>query len=133
VTNRKDWTNFQILHAYNKLPCREALFRISKGRKGPWWPMHHWTDSKIRVHALYCHFALLMLRIIEKELRSNNNSMSVDRAIERLKQIHETRVIYTNGAAERILSELDSTQQELAQILGIYSLAEQMGTTVLKP
>lgn len=98
LTNRDDWTDAQILEAYNKLPCHEALFRISKGRKGPWWPMHHWTDSKIRVHALYCHFALLLLCIIEKELRSNGISLSAEKAIDRLREIYETRVIYTNGA-----------------------------------
>lgn len=129
VTDRDDWTDTQIYQAYNKLPSHESLFRISKQKKGPWWPMHHWTDSKIRVHALYCHFALLMLCIIEKQLRRQEIPMSSARAIERLKTIYETRVIYTNGAAERILSETDQIQNELAQALGLYSLAKRMGTT----
>lgn len=133
VTDRDDWTDSQIYHAYNQLPSHESLFRLSKQRKGPWWPMHHWTDSKIRVHALYCHFALLMLCIIEKELRRQEIPISSGRAIEKLKKIYETRIIYTNGAAERILSESDKSQVQLAKALGIYSLATQMGTTVPVP
>ena len=56
-------------------------------------------------------------------------NMSAEKAIDRLREIYETRVLYTNGAAERILSEMDSTQHLLAEALGIYRLAEQVGTT----
>ena len=49
-----------------------------------------------------------------------------------LSQIQETRVLYTNGAAERVLSAMDPLQQDLANVLGLRSLARKMGTTLLE-
>lgn len=131
-TDQKQWESTAIVRTYRKLSRHEQLFRLSKGRQGPWWPMFHWTDSKIRVHALYCHFALLLLCIVQHKLREAGIAMAVTRCLERLEKIQETLVIYTNGAAERVLSERDDLQQQLAEALGVLELARQMGNTVLE-
>ena len=94
--------------------------------------MFHWTDSKIRVHALYCYFALLLLSILQLLLRESELRVSSERLIDSLSQIQETRVLYTNGAAERVLSAMDPLQQDLANVLGLRSLAREMGTTLLE-
>ena len=130
-TDHEDWEALAIISAYRKLWKSEHLFRISKGREGPWWPMFHWTDSKIRVHALYCYFALLLLSIVQMKLREAGISLNINRSIDRLKKIQETLVIYTNGAAERVLSEMDDGQRQLTEALGLIKLAQQMGNTVL--
>ncbi len=130
VTDRDDWEDTQIALAYRKLWKSERLFRISKD--GPWWPMGHWTDSKIRVHALYCYFALLLLAILQKQLDEAGITMRADRAIDQLRMIQETMIIYTNGSADRVLSQRDETQEQLLQALGLEAIAEKMGTTVLK-
>ncbi len=93
--------------------------------------MFHWTDSKIRVHALYCYFALLLLSIVQMKLREAGISLNINRSIDRLQKIQETLVIYTNGAAERVLSEMDDVQRQLTEALGLIKLAKQMGNTVL--
>ena len=94
--------------------------------------MGHWTDSKIRVHALYCYFALLLLAILQKQLDEAGITMRADRAIDQLRMIQETMIIYTNGSADRVLSQRDETQEQLLQALGLEAIAEKMGTTVLK-
>ena len=132
VTSRHDWDSVSVVQAYRRLTRTEDLFRISKSRPGVWWPLFHWTDSKIRVHALYCFLALVLLAILRLQLHRAGCSMSVDRAVRRLKDIDETLVIYTNGAADRALTELDETQLEIAHALGLFQLADQMGTTVLE-
>ena len=131
-TDRDDWSSPQIVQAYRRLSRTEQLFRLSKGRSGPWWPMYHWTDSKIRVHALYCHFALLLLAILQFQLRQAGLTCRADRCLKRLARIQQTRVLYTNGAAERVLSHLDEEQETLDEALGVTALAKQMGTTLLK-
>lgn len=131
VTDRHAWDDVTIVRAYRRLARTEHLFRISKSRPGLWWPMFHWTDSKIRVHALYCFFALLLVAILRLKLGRVGLRISVDRALERLAGIDETLVVYTNGAADRVLSERDATQQQLADALGLFPLARQLGTTVL--
>jgi len=115
--------------AYHKLWEAERLFRIS--RDGPWWPMCHWTDSKVRVHAFYCYLALLLLAILHRQLEDAGISLSVDRCIDRLEALQETLVIYTNGASERVLSERDPLQDQLFLALGLGPIAEQLGTTTL--
>ncbi len=83
VTDDDEWEDPQIVLAYRKLWKAERMFRISKD--GPWWPMCHWTDSKVRVHAFYCYLALLLLAILQRQLQDGGVTLSVDRCIDRLR------------------------------------------------
>lgn len=131
VTDRHDWDAVTIVQAYRRLTRTESLFKISKSDPGLWWPTFHWTDSKIRVHGLYCFFALLLLAILRLELRETGLRMAVDPAVARLRKIQESLVVYTNGAVDRALTETDEMQTQLVHALGLEALAEELGTTVL--
>jgi transposase len=130
-TDQHEWGSTALVRAYRALWKQEALFRVSKGRRGPWWPLYHWTDSKIRVHALYCYFALLLLSILQLQLQESGLSLSTQHCVARLRKIQEALVVYTNGSAERVLTNLDDSQQKLAEALGLLDFARQMGNTVL--
>lgn len=130
VTDCHDWDDVSIVVAYRRLTRTEHLFRISKSQPGLWWPMFHWTDSKIRVHALYCFLALLLMAILRLRLQETGNSIRVDRAMDRLKRIEETLVVYTNGAVDRVL-DMDEDQRRIAEDVGLIDLARELGTTVL--
>ena len=131
VTDRADWDDATVVAAYRRLTRTESLFRITKSRPGLWWPMFHWTDSKIRVHALYCYFALLLLAIMRLQLRQAGLSYDTDTALAHLRRIRETAVVYTNGAADRVLSDMDETQENVADALQVLDLAREMGNTLL--
>jgi len=131
VTDQHDWSDLEIALAYRRLAQTERHFRISKGRRGPWWPMYHWTDSKIRVHALYCHCALLLLAIVQQQLRHAGLKTTVDRAIAQLARIDESLVVHTNGVANRVLSHLTANQRDIATALSLERIAAEMGTTLL--
>ena len=133
VTDRDDWDDVSVVAAYRRLTRTENLFRISKSRPGLWWPMFHWTDSKMKVHALYCFFALLLLSILQKRLHETGFKISVDRALQRLGEIQESLIVYADASAERVLSNHDQGNSELAQALGLGDIAHQLGTTVLDP
>ena len=61
ITDREDWDDAQIIRAYRSQFLIEDVFKQTKDREtGAWWPRHHWTDSKIKVHALYCTIGLLL-------------------------------------------------------------------------
>jgi transposase len=132
VTDQHDWDDASIVLTYRRLTRTESLFKISKSDPGLWWPMFHWTDSKIRVHALYCFFALLLLAILRLKLQEAGLRMRVGRAVARLGKIRESVVVYTNGATDRVLTERDETQEELVRALKLTELAEKLGTTVLE-
>jgi transposase len=133
VTDRDDWSDVDIVTAYRRLTRTENLFRITKSRPGPWWPMYHWTDSKMKVHALYCFFSLLLLSITQNRLREAGMTISVERALDQLVRIQESRVVYADGQADRVLSNLDDENHELALTLGVPELARKLGNTVLDP
>lgn len=130
VTDQDSWDDVTIVMAYRRLARTERLFAISKSRPGLWWPLNHWTDSKIRVHALYCFLALVLLAILQLELRQAGLRLSVDRALDRLEGMRESLVVYAEGA-DRVVEDMDEPQQRLAQVLGLFALAKQVGTTVL--
>ena len=131
VTDQREWTDLDIVTVYRKLARTENHFRITKARRGPWWPMYHWTDSKIRVHALYCHFALVLLAIVQNQLRQAGLTISVDRAVLQLARIDESLVVYSNGVANRVLSHLSDTQKTIASAVDLQQIAHKMGTTPL--
>lgn len=133
LTDRQDWDDVSVVTAYRRLTRTEDLFRICKSRPGLWWPLFHWTDSKIRVHALYCFFGLLLVAILRLQLQRAGLTTSAEHALEQLARLQETRVIYTNGTAERVLSNLDEENYRLADQLGVLDLARDWGNTVLEP
>jgi hypothetical protein len=57
--------------------------------------------------------------------------MSTDHCAARLQKTRQVSVVYSNGSAERVLTELDDSQRVLAQTLGLFDLARQMGNIVI--
>src|SRR3989441_11284017 len=104
-TDRQELAAQRIVEAYRHQARVEEMFRISKSRRpGLWWPAYHWTDSKLYVHALYCFLALLMIRMVLLRLQDSTLSIGVDLLMERLQGIEEALVVYTNGAAQRVIT-----------------------------
>jgi hypothetical protein len=54
LTNRLDWTAEQVVEGYS-------------GQQLGWGPMHHWTDSEIRVHAFCCMRGISLLQYIHRK------------------------------------------------------------------
>lgn len=107
------------------------MFSHSKGHSGPWLPQFYWTDSEIRVHALYCQSAVLLLAGLQIQLRRTGIPLNPPRAIEQISGIQNTLVINANGAGERVLSIVDEDQRQLAEGLGLTQLARRMGAGIL--
>jgi transposase len=133
-TDRQELEARRIVEAYRHQARVEEMFRISKSRRpGLWWPAYHWTDSTLYVHALYCFLALLMIRMVLLRLQESTLSIGVDFLMERLQGIEEALVVYTNGAAQRVITERSPEQEELFIALDLETLAQQLGNTVLNP
>jgi transposase len=133
-TDRADLSDQRMVVAYRNQAKVEDMFRISTSRRpGLWWPAHHWTDSKLLVHALYCFVALLFIRIVVLRLQDHHLAIGVGLLTERLRGIEEALVVYANGAAQRVITERSPEQEELFVALDLGTLAEQLGNTVLKP
>ena len=91
-TDRKDFTNEQIVSAYRNAWHVEKSFKQMKDSKHvAVQPMFHWTDEKIRVHIFTCVLAYRLCSLLAKELDEMGITISIDRMIDemsRIKRIH---------------------------------------------
>ena len=124
VTNREDWNDSQIIKAYRSQYIIEDVFKEMKDRNtGSWWPLHHWTDSKIKVHALYCTIALLIRALMYRKVRQNGLKLSMKRVLKELDGIREVINFYPKKRAKKnqtihsVLTKTSEIQEQLIQIL----------------
>lgn len=90
VTNRAEWSNDKIIQGYRSQYVIEDVFKEMKDRQtGNWWPQFHWTDSKIKVHGLYCTIALLLRALAYRRVRNAGERISMKRMLSALADIRE--------------------------------------------
>jgi len=126
ITDRADWSDAQVIRAHRSQFIIEEVFRELKDRDiGSWWPLNHWTDSKIQVHGLYCTIALLLRALLWRRARQAGLELSLKRLLSELDQIQEVVNVYPakrggKAAPERaVLSKLNEVQTKLVEALGL--------------
>jgi len=120
-TDRVDWATEEIVRAYRDRFKVEQAFRWTKDPMlVRWQPMYHWTDSKIRVHGLVCVMALLYLSLLGRRLHRAGLSLSLDHAVEALRDIRLAYCYYPRSAQPvRKTCRRSSAEQELLTALNI--------------
>ena len=77
-TDQLAWSSEDIVLGYRGQYKLEDGFRTMKDSEACcWWPMHHWTDQKIRVHGFFCVMALLLVSLLQRQLSLRKASTSV--------------------------------------------------------
>ena len=118
------WPVDQVVAAYRAQADVEAGFRQLKDPKVvSFSPMFHWTDQKIRVHALYCVLALMVAHLLRRQAAQAGIATSVRELLETLDSIQETVMVYpsTGGRprARRMLTEMTPTAAQLYELFGL--------------
>ena len=127
-TNR-DWPVPDIVAAYRSQSDVEFGFRQLKNpHVVSFSPMHHWTDSKIRVHVSYCVLALAVAHLMRRHAAHAGLHLSVRELLDQLAGIEETVLLYHDGAKgrprmQRMLTDMTPTQQKLADLFDIHKYA----------
>ncbi len=126
VTSQHDWDDARIISAYRSQSIIEGVFKEMKDRStGSWWPLHHWTDSKIKVHALYCTIALLLRALSLRRARSEGISISQGRYLAELGAINEVVTVrprrsrQKHGRTQSVLTQMSSLQKRLVSALSL--------------
>jgi transposase len=128
-TNRDTWTTADVVAAYRSQSEVESGFRQLKDpRVVSFNPMHHWTDSKIRVHVFCCVLALTVAHLMRREAARAELNLSVRELLDQLADIQETVLLYHDGGkgrprAQRMLTDMNDTQRRLADLFGISQYA----------
>jgi transposase len=125
-SDNADWPDEQIVLAYRSQYHIEDAFKQMKNPHFLGWnPMHHWTDSKIQVHAFYCVLALLLTSLLQRELARKSEALSINRLLEELAGIQETLVVFPRRQGQRrfptatCLTRMSGLQQRLFTALGL--------------
>jgi transposase len=129
ITNRLDWAAEQVVAGYSGQQQIERVFRgLKDGHWLGWGPMHHWTDSKIRVHAFYCMLGISLLQYLHHESQTVWPGLSVEQFLEELSQIQQFVLLYPPlgdkgpNRVATVLSKQTLAQQALADSLGLEQL-----------
>jgi transposase len=127
-TDRDDWSIADVVGAYRSQSDVESSFRQMKDPHVVGVsPMFHWTDQKIRVQLLCCVLALAVAHLMRREAKRNGLDMSVRALLDELARIQETVLLYasTGGRpkAQRMLTEMNTTQKHLFDIFSLRTLA----------
>ena len=127
-TNR-DWPVPDVVAAYRSQSDAEFGFRQLKDpHVVSFSPMHHWTDSKIRVHVFYCVLALAVAHLMRRHAAHAGLHLSVRELLDQLAGIEETELLYHDGGkgrprVQRMLTDMTPTQQRLADLFDIHHYA----------
>ncbi len=128
-TNRDQWPVADVVAAYRSQAEVESGFRQLKDpHVVSFSPMHHWTDSKIRVHVFYCVLALAVAHLMRRHADHAGLHLSVRELLDELGGIEETVLLYHDGGkgrprAQRILTDMTPTQRQLADLFDIHRYA----------
>lgn len=123
-TNRETLTIKEIIQAYRDRCVVEDCFKITKSDQWVKWdPAFHWTDSKIRVHALTCVIALILVKIAYKRAKQAGFEYGLPRMMELLSGIKSSLLLYPSSSkAKRQLCSLSDEQRVLLTTLNIPEL-----------
>ena len=125
ISNRAEWSDERIIAAYRSQFLIEAVFREMKDRiTGSWWPLNHWTDSKLRVHGLYCTMAQLLRSLMWRRVQQAGVNLALPRLMTELDGIREVINLYPKKRRSpppqrTVLTRMSPTQQRLVEILGL--------------
>ena len=128
-TNRDDWPTVDVVAAYRSQSEVEGGFRQLKDpHVVSFSPMHHWTDSKIRVHVFYCVLALTIAQLMRRQAHQAGVDLSVRELLHQLNGIGETVLLYHDGTkgrptARRMITEMTDAQSTLADLFHIHQYA----------
>jgi transposase len=126
ISNRADWSDERIIAAYRSQFLIEAVFKEMKDRTtGSWWPLNHWTDSKLRVHGLYCSMAVLLRSVMWRRVGRAGLTISLRRLLMDLDGIREVINLYPKKGKSKlqpqqtVLTRMSKRQKRLVEILGL--------------
>lgn len=135
-TDRKSWSTREIVVAYRSQWEVEAAFRQMKDHEhAAFRPIHHWTEQKIRVHALYGVASLMLVNLAWRAADKAGLGLSPNEVMEALAAIQEVTLIYPPARGKgkprilRKLTHMDQTQRDLFELFGLEAFAPREGTT----
>jgi transposase len=98
ITDRRGWTDEEIILAYRGQSEVEGAFRQAKDDEHlAIRPQYHWTDHKVRVHVFICLVAFLLARVVEREARKAGRRECLSGILDLLGDVRLAMVLTASG------------------------------------
>ena len=118
VTNTPDLSPQGVVDRYKSLADIERGFRVLKSEIEI-GPVFHRLPKRIKAHAAICFMALILYRIMRLKLKSANNTLSPERALESLRRIQRHRIQLDGNQPVEGISTITNEQANVFQALGV--------------
>ena len=124
VTNRASWSTEEIIDAFNQKAKVEYSFRNLKNPDHlALRPQFHWTDQKLRVHALLCVLAYLLTMLLFKKAKEvAHYPHDVDALLNDLQFVRLAAVKHSNSS--KISYQLESMPASLQKLTNYLNISE---------
>ncbi len=117
----------EVIHLYNrdKAAVEEGIEDLKSPDLIRIQPLRAWTDTKIRVYALICVLALLVLRLMA--MKASPLGLSAKAMCRELEDIREVIMVYSLRQAQRKVTALSTTQSELFRLFDLEAFTKKAG------
>ena len=122
ITDRTEWSTYEIVKTYREQDCIEKIFRDSKNNEHfSIRPQFHYTNQKIRVHIFCCLLGLTLATLLYKEVIAHGfNEMSKIQVLDSLSHIRKCWIKDKNGNnATCVLEQMTTAQSRLWDIVNM--------------
>ncbi|MGB9629881.1 MAG: IS1634 family transposase [Thermodesulfobacteriota bacterium] len=118
--DHEDWTSEEIINAYRGKNVNEENFKFLKDRTYLHFdPLYHWTDQKIRVHALMCVLGLLLVKLLLYRAKKADLDISLPVMLQELNDIEEIIWLYPDNRIKKKIKRLSTVQGRLFDLFGL--------------
>jgi transposase len=124
-TDRKEWSNEQIVSAYrSQYHVEEAFKQMKDTAHLSFRPLRHFTDANIRVHAFYCVLAYLLATLLNKELKQMNHNLSINRMLDKFQEAQQVVSVFSTESTNKPIvktaySRFDGVAKEYDEKYGL--------------
>ncbi len=118
MTNTPDLSPQGVVDRYKSLADIERGFRVLKSEIEI-GPVFHRLPKRIKAHAAICFMALILYRIMRLKLKSANNTLSPERALESLRRIQRHRIQLDGNQPVEGISTITTEQASVFHALGV--------------
>lgn len=119
-SDHNEWSSEKIIETYHGKNITEENFKFLKDRMYLHFdPLFHWTDQKIRVHALMCVLGLLLVKLLLYRAKKAELEMSVPVMLQELDDIQEITLFYPDNRIKKKITKLSTIQGKLYELFGL--------------
>jgi transposase len=123
-TDRQDMDAQAIVDTYHaQYKIEDAFKQMKDPHHVSFWPIYHWTDQKIRVHAFYCVLALTLCSLLSRRIEQAGLQLGPQKLYDELTDIKEVLLVYPNDKGKpKVVTKIGKMRDVQYQLFNVLNL-----------